>query len=132
MSAKAAATAARATTAKAAAARTARAAAATETATAAATETATPAAPARRARKTRAREDAAPDGVLDRHRDEWLRLRRLMDAALESGDYDLARTVKLLAETLRLRQDGERRAWGLDGKSETGRGGEALEIRWLS
>lgn len=55
-----------------------------------------------------------------------------MDAALESGDYDLARTVKLLAETLRLRQDGERRAWGLDGKSETGRGGEALEIRWLS
>ena len=54
-----------------------------------------------------------------------------MDAALESGDYDLARTVKLLAETLRLRQDGERRAWGLDAKADTGRG-EALEIRWLS
>ena len=70
--------------------------------------------------------------VIQRHKSEWDRHWQIVEEALESGDFERAKLAKILAETLRLRQDGERRAWGLDGKSETGRGGEALEIRWLS
>ena len=70
--------------------------------------------------------------VIQRHKSEWERHWRIVEEALESGDFEAAKLAKITAETLRLRQDGERRAWGLDGKAETGRGGEALEIRWLS
>lgn len=70
--------------------------------------------------------------VIQRHKDEWERHWQILDAALAASDFEAAKLAKITAETLRLRQDGERRAWGLDGKAETGRGGEALEIRWLS
>ena len=69
------------------------------------------------------------EAVLERHRDEWRRHRRLVDAVMESVDYDQARVVKLLAETLRLRQEGERRAWGLDNRTDAGNAG-TLEVRW--
>lgn len=80
-------------------------------------------------RKRPSRADAEQLAVLTRHREEWLRHRGLVDAVMDSGDYDQARFVKLMAETLKIRQDGERRTWGLADRPEPERC-EGMEIRW--
>ena len=67
--------------------------------------------------------------VLARHKDEWLRHRVLLDEVMAGGDYEQARLVKTLAETLKIRQDGERRTWGLADRPEPERS-EGMEIRW--
>ena len=46
-----------------------------------------------------------------------------------AGDYEQARLVKLIAETLKIRQDGERRTWGLADRPEPERC-DSMEIRW--
>ncbi len=72
----------------------------------------------------RAVEEAAVDAraqILKRHRTEWAAARSQIYKALKSGDNDGAKLAKLAGETLKLIQDGERKAWGLDnGESEAG------------
>ena len=89
--------------------------------------TATPGIPAETMR-TRAvtRED-----ILRRHKDEWTRHAELVDAALDDGDIELAKLAKVLAETMRIRQDGERRAWGINDKTDTDLSGP-MTISWRS
>ena len=48
---------------------------------------------------------------------------------MAGGDYEQARLVKTIAETLKIRQDGERRTWGLADRPEPERS-EGMEIRW--
>lgn len=67
--------------------------------------------------------------VLARHKDEWLRHRALLDEVMAGGDYEQARLVKTIAETLKIRQDGERRTWGLADRPEP-ETREGMEIRW--
>ena len=99
----------------------------TEKATAGQGPTATPGIPAETMR-TRAvtRED-----ILRRHKDEWTRHAELVDAALDDGDIELAKLAKVLAETMRIRQDGERRAWGINDKTDTDLSGP-MTISWRS
>ena len=67
-------------------------------------------------------EQAANDRaeVLARHREEWGVVRKLMDEGLEGraadpvGAFNRAKLTKITAESLALKQAGERRAWGLD------------------
>jgi len=59
-------------------------------------------------------------GVIARHRSEWGAVRSLVDEALAGraddpvGAFNRAKLAKISAETLALKQVGERRAWGLD------------------
>lgn len=57
--------------------------------------------------------------VMIRHKAEWERHQSLIDEALEAGDFDKAKLAKITAETLKIRQEGERRAWGISDKTET-------------
>ena len=53
--------------------------------------------------------------VLDRHRREWAAPRKLSYEAVQNRDFERAKLAKITAETLKLIQDGERKAWGLEG-----------------
>ena len=53
-----------------------------------------------------------------------------MDEAL-SGDAEAVKLAKTVAETLKIRQEGERKAWGVQDRAETEVSG-GLEIRWQS
>ena len=57
--------------------------------------------------------------VMIRHKSEWERHQSLIDEALEAGDFDKAKLAKITAETLKIRQEGERRAWGISDRTET-------------
>ena len=57
--------------------------------------------------------------VMIRHKAEWERHQALIDEALEAGDFDKAKLAKITAETLKIRQEGERRAWGITDRTET-------------
>lgn len=61
--------------------------------------------------------DAKAD-VIRRHKTEWDRHKIIMDEALANEDFNAAKLAKITAETLKIRQDGERRAWGIADKSE--------------
>ena len=52
--------------------------------------------------------------VVARHRKEWDGHTALIDAAIANQNFELAKLAKITAETLNIRQAGERRAWGLD------------------
>ena len=69
--------------------------------------------------------------VMIRHKAEWERHQSLIAEALEAGDFDKAKLAKITAETLKIRQEGERRAWGIQDKAGTEVSG-GLEIRWQS
>lgn len=64
-------------------------------------------------------EDARAE-VLARHRTEWRQVAALRQEAVSarktsvSNALDLIRLAKTVAETTKLQQDGERRAWGMD------------------
>lgn len=51
--------------------------------------------------------------VIARHKQEWENHQRLIDDALADGDFNAAKLAKITAETIRIRQDGERKAWGI-------------------
>ena len=69
--------------------------------------------------------------VARRHKKEWERLSVLMESALIEEDPDKAKLAKLMAETIKIRQDGERKAWGIQDKIEAGVPGE-LVVTWKS
>ena len=63
---------------------------------------------------------AAPDrlaearaAVITRHQREWDRHQGLVEEALSEGSLDKAKLAKLAAETIRIRQEAERKAWGI-------------------
>lgn len=49
-----------------------------------------------------------------RHQTEWEEHKQLVDTAIGNGDFDAAKLAKITAETLKIRQEGERKAWRLD------------------
>lgn len=58
--------------------------------------------------------------VLDRHRREWPMVRNEAYKAIREKNFDLAKGAKIAAETLKIIQEGERKAWGLDAKEGDG------------
>jgi len=52
--------------------------------------------------------------VVERHKREWDEHMKLIDQAIADQDFDFAKLAKITSETIRIRQDGERKAWGLD------------------
>ena len=78
-----------------------------------------------------ARASDAKAAVMVRHKEEWERHQTLIDEALAEGDFDKAKLAKITAETLKIRQEGERKAWGVQDRAETEVSG-GLEIRWQS
>lgn len=62
-------------------------------------------------------EDVAVDAraqILVRHRNEWTAVRNQLYKALKVGDSDGAKLAKMTSEIMKLMQDGERKAWGID------------------
>ena len=54
---------------------------------------------------------------------------QLIRAAVENGDFDAAKLAKITAETIKIRQEGERKAWGITDKGETDLSG-GIAISW--
>ena len=52
--------------------------------------------------------------VLQRHRDAWPEIKKLNAEALTKQDFELAKLAKISAETEKIIQDGERKAWGIN------------------
>lgn len=52
--------------------------------------------------------------VLERHRKEWNVPRALVNEAVKARSFDKAKLAKITSETLKIVQDGERKAWGID------------------
>lgn len=52
--------------------------------------------------------------VISRHRNEWNRHIGLVTKAVDESDFETAKLAKITAETIMIRQTGERRAWGID------------------
>jgi hypothetical protein len=71
----------------------------------------------RQAAENDARQELAVDArgqVIRRHRDEWRVVRGLLNEAVAKRDREKSRLAESVARTLKLTQDGERRAWGLE------------------
>jgi hypothetical protein len=66
--------------------------------------------------------------VLNQHRKEWIGARSQIYNALKTQDIDLAKRAKILAEALKVLQDGERRSWGLDNEQKPGGSGVSITI----
>lgn len=58
--------------------------------------------------------------VIERHRKEWDGARNHIYRAIQQADFDKAKLGKITAEALKIVQDGERKAWGLDQDSPKG------------
>lgn len=69
--------------------------------------------------------------VILRHKEEWDRHQALIDEALSLGDFDRAKLAKITAETLKIRQEGERKAWGITDRQETEVSG-GVAVTWQS
>ena len=59
----------------------------------------------------------AKAAVIMRHQREWDRHQAIMDEALSEGSFDKAKLAKITAETIKIRQEGERKAWGIVDKT---------------
>lgn len=59
----------------------------------------------------------AKAAVIARHKAEWAAHQKLIDEALAADDFAKAKLAKITAETIRIRQEGERRAWDIVGKT---------------
>lgn len=60
--------------------------------------------------------DAAADrkaAIIKKHREAWPDIKSLNAKALAAQDFELAKLAKISAETEKIIQDGERRAWGI-------------------
>jgi uncharacterized coiled-coil DUF342 family protein len=55
--------------------------------------------------------------VVQRHRDEWEEHKNLVDKAIGTKDFDTAKLAKITAETLKIRQEAERKAWAIDAQA---------------
>lgn len=57
--------------------------------------------------------------VIQRHREEWDKIRNLLDEAVAGKDPETIKLAKTSAEALRIQQESERKAWGITDKVET-------------
>ena len=57
--------------------------------------------------------------VLDRHRADWAEHRNHFTVAGIAKDFELGKSAKITAEMLKIRQEGERKAFGLDEQQST-------------
>ena len=71
----------------------------------------------------------AKAAVILRHKEEWEQHQQLIRQAVESGDFDAAKLAKITAETIKIRQEGERKAWGIQDKAEAELTGN-MAITW--
>ena len=71
----------------------------------------------------------AKAAVILRHKEEWQRHQQLINDALAANNFDKAKLAKITAETIKIRQEGERKAWGINDKAETEMAG-GLSITW--
>lgn len=71
----------------------------------------------------------AKAAVILRHKAEWEQHQQLIRQAVESGDFDAAKLAKITAETIKIRQEGERKAWGISDKVEQETATEMV-IKW--
>lgn len=70
--------------------------------------------------------------IIQRHRTEWLQYEDdILGPAKEAKNEKEARTAKLLGEAIRVKQQGERAAWGMDGGLELMSSGPLI-VRWGS
>lgn len=69
--------------------------------------------------------------VIYRHRKEWEEHNEIMQHAIAMRDAEEAKFAKLTAEILKIRQEGERKAWGIADKEDTEVTG-GFEISWRS
>lgn len=69
--------------------------------------------------------------VLSRHRKEWEEHNEIMQHAIAMRDAEEAKFAKLTAEILKIRQEAERKAWGIADKEDTDVFG-GLEVSWQS
>lgn len=68
--------------------------------------------------------------IVQRHRTEWLQYEDdILGPAKEAKEEKEARTAKLLGEAIRVKQQGERAAWGMDGGLELMSNGPLI-VRW--
>ena len=59
--------------------------------------------------------------LITRHRTEWRVIGALINESVKGRDIDRAKLAETLSRSMKLKQDGERRAWGID----TGADGQA-------
>lgn len=52
--------------------------------------------------------------LLESHRKEWMSVRAIVWDAINRKDFDRAKLGKITSEAMRIIQEGERKAWGLD------------------
>ena len=57
--------------------------------------------------------------VIDRHRGDWAEHRKHFTVVAISSDFELGKSAKITAEMLKIRQEGERKAYGLDDVTNT-------------
>ena len=58
----------------------------------------------------------AKAAVIARHKEEWDKHQKLIEEALAAEDntgFEKAKLAKITAETIKIRQEGERKAWGI-------------------
>lgn len=71
----------------------------------------------------------AKAAVIHRHQSEWDEHKRLMRDAMDTQDFNAAKLAKITAETLKIRQEAERKAWGINDKSANENAG-GITIAW--
>ena len=52
--------------------------------------------------------------LLESHRKEWMSVRAIVWDAINRRDFERAKLGKITSEAMRIIQEGERKAWGLD------------------
>lgn len=57
--------------------------------------------------------------VIDRHRGDWAEHRKHFTVSSISDDFEMGKKAKITAEMLKIRQEGERKAYGLDDVTNT-------------
>lgn len=67
--------------------------------------------------------------VIRRHQLEWSEHKELIRQALADQNFEAAKLAKITAETLKIRQEGERKAWGLSDKAANESAG-GITITW--
>ncbi|ABK44198.1 hypothetical protein Mmc1_1689 [Magnetococcus marinus MC-1] len=55
-------------------------------------------------------------GVIQDHRETWLEHKKRIHKALNAGDLEQIKLLKLSAEAFKICQENERKAWGMDAK----------------
>jgi hypothetical protein len=55
--------------------------------------------------------------VIEKHRSDWKEHRNQFDIADIARDFELGKSAKITAEMIKIRQEGERKAYGLDEQS---------------